>query len=187
MVLLDKESALLNKESGFTLIELLVTTVVLAIIISIAAPSFNTWRENLEAKRVKSILFSALKQAKHQSYSTQDDVLFCLSNGAGVCHRDSNRELLLFVDHNDNKHFDATTDFLMLKEATNLKYGILSLGAGSKRHYTKFFGDSGRPRGHMGHVKYCPYSGDTSKMFRVSFNKFGIIKHKPYEVERTGC
>jgi type IV fimbrial biogenesis protein FimT len=182
-----KEVELLDSERGFTLIELLVTLAILAIVVSLAAPSFREWRERIEALRVKSILFSALKQAKSQSYGTQNDVLFCLSDGAGRCHRNSSKKLLLFVDRNSNKHFDSHIDHLILNENTHLRYGALSLGAGSRRHYAKFYSDTGRPRGHMGHIKYCPNSGDTKNMFQVSFNKFGIIKYKPNAIHRTGC
>lgn len=182
-----KAMRLTKSERGFTLVELLVTLAILGIVASLAAPSFSGWREKIEARRVKALLFSALKQAKYQSYTTQNDVLLCLSDGTGQCHRDSTKQLLLFIDRNGNKHFDAAIDHLMLSEDTQLRYGSLFLRVGSRGHYTKFFSDTGRPRGHMGHIKYCPNSGDTQNMFQVSFNKFGIIKHKPYAHHPTGC
>lgn len=182
-----KAMRLAKSDRGFTLVELLVTVAILGIVASLAAPSFRGWREKIEARRVKALLFSALKQAKHQSYTTQNDVLLCLSDAAGRCHRDSTKKLLLFIDRNGNKHFDVTIDHLMLDEVTQLRHGSLNLRVGSRRHYTKFFSDTGRPRGHMGHIKYCPNSGHTQHMFQVSFNKFGIIKHKPFAHHPTGC
>lgn len=53
--------------SGFTLIELMVTIAVLAIIMSIAAPSINTQLANQRVKSTTATLVNALKEAKVES------------------------------------------------------------------------------------------------------------------------
>jgi len=53
--------------SGFTLIELMVTIAVLAIIVSIAAPSISTQLANQRVKSTTSTLANALKEAKTES------------------------------------------------------------------------------------------------------------------------
>ncbi|KRG35902.1 MULTISPECIES: Tfp pilus assembly protein FimT/FimU [unclassified Psychrobacter] len=60
--------------SGFTLIELMVTIAVLAIIVSIAAPSISTQLANQRVKSTASIIESALKEAKAESIIRRQNI-----------------------------------------------------------------------------------------------------------------
>lgn len=173
--------------SGFTLVELMVTVAILAIVIMIATPSILTQLARMEAERVKSQLETTLALAKAESYISRQNVLVCLSNDGRRCHRNADKALLAFIDKNDNKRFDAQTDTLLTQENLNLKYSTLKLRVGSRRHYIKFWGDSGKPRGHFGHIKYCPTSTYNQSMYQISFNQAGIIKHKRNSDHPTGC
>lgn len=172
---------------GFTLVELIITITVLAIIASIAMPTILGQLARMEAERVKSQLRSSLNLAKAESYIRRQDVLLCLSNTGGRCHRDSDKTLLLFIDNNSNNHFDVQGDFLLSQQPLRLKYSKLSLRVGSRRHYTKFWGDSGTPRGHFGHIKYCPTATYNQSMYQISFNQTGIVRHKPNKDHPTKC
>ncbi len=172
---------------GFTLPELIITIAVLAIIITIAAPAILKQLARMEAKRIKSQLESTLDIAKAESYIRRQNLLVCLSDAQGRCHRDSDKKILLFIDINDNQHFDSQTDHLLSEQYLNPKYSELSLRVGARRHYTKFWGDTGMPRGHFGHIKYCPTSAYNETKYQISFNQNGIIKHKPNDIHPTGC
>lgn len=176
----------IKSKNGFTLVELIVTIAVLAIIATIATPSILTQLAHMEAKRIRSQLTTTLATAKAESYIRRQNLLVCLSNTGGRCHRDSEKKLLLFIDSNDNQHFDSNTDQLLSEQSLNPKYSTLSLRAGN-RHYTKFWGDSGKPRGHFGHIKYCPTSTYNHNMYQISFNQGGIVKYKPNSAHDTGC
>ncbi|GAA0800057.1 hypothetical protein GCM10009110_08010 [Psychrobacter piscatorii] len=141
----------------------------------------------MEAKRVKTQLQNTLALAKAESYITRQDVLVCLSNNGRRCNRNADETLLAFVDTNDNKRFDARVDTLLIQEQLNLKYSTLKLRVGSRRHYTKFWGDSGKPRGHFGHIKYCPTSSYNESMYQISFNQAGIVKYKLNSDHPTDC
>ncbi|WP_394210250.1 GspH/FimT family pseudopilin [Psychrobacter piscatorii] len=173
--------------NGFTLVELIVTVTVLAIIVAIAMPSILTQLTRMEARRVKTQLQNTLALAKAESYITRQDVLVCLSNNGRRCNRNADKTLLAFVDTNDNKRFDARVDTLLTQEQLNLKYSTLKLRVGSRRHYTKFWGDSGKPRGHFGHIKYCPTSSYNESMYQISFNQAGIVKYKLNSDHPTDC
>lgn len=56
-----------SASSGFTLIELMVTIAVLAIIVSIAAPSISTQLANQRVKSTAATLNNALREAKTES------------------------------------------------------------------------------------------------------------------------
>ena len=176
-----------NRELGFTLVELIVTLAVLAIIATIAIPTMLTQLAGMEARRIQVQLQNSISIAKAESYIRRQDILLCLSNTGGRCHRDSDKTLLLFIDNNGNKHFDVNIDQLLTQQLLNLKYARLSLRVGSRRHYTKFWGDSGKPRGHFGHIKYCPTSAYNQSMYQISFNQAGIVKHKRNEHHPTEC
>ena len=177
----------LKSSQGFTLVELIVTLAVLAIMIAIATPVIQTQLARMEAKRIKHQLKQTLTLAKAESYISRQDVIVCLSNIGGRCHRNSDKTILLFVDKNNNKHFDAQVDLLLKEQSLNLKYSKLSLRVGGGRHYTKFWGDSGKPRGHFGHIKYCPTVAYNEAMYQISFNHRGGIKQKFNEDHPTQC
>ena len=172
---------------GFTLVELIVTVTVLGIIASIAIPSILTHLARLESQRVKHQIQNTLSLAKAESYISRQDILVCLSNHGGRCHRNSDETLLLFVDRNNNKHFDHQVDVLLTQQDLNLRYSTLKLRVGGRRHYTKFWGDSGKPRGHFGHIKYCPTSSYNQTTYQISFNQAGHIKQKLNENHPTKC
>nr|WP_264629458.1 GspH/FimT family pseudopilin [Psychrobacter aquaticus] len=172
---------------GFTLVELMVMLTVLTIIITMATPTIQKQLASMEAKRVKSQLENTLTLAKAESYTRRENVLVCLSDTGGHCHRDGNNALLLFIDKNDNNDFDAEIDSLLTQISLNLKYSQLSLRVGNKRHYTKFWGNSGTPRGHFGHIKYCPTVAYNTAMYLISFSQMGIVKQKLNENHPTQC
>ena len=176
-----------HNEHGFNLVELIVTIAILAIILMIATPYILTQLASMEARRIASQIDTTLTLAKAESHIRRQDLLVCLSNGGGLCHRDSFQKLLLFSDKNNNNNFDVGIDDLLEDQALNPKYSTLYLRVGNNRHYTKFWGDSGSPRGHFGHIKYCPTSTYNHTMYQISFNQTGGITYKPNENHPTGC
>lgn len=176
-----------RNNKGFTLVELIVTVCVLVIIVMIVAPVIRTQLARMEAKRIQSQLENSLALAKAESYIRRQNVIVCLSDTGGRCHRDSDNTLLLFIDKNDNNHFDAQIDRLIIRQSLTPKYSKLSLRVGSRRHYIKFWGDSGKPRGHFGHIKYCPTSTYNHTMYQISFSQGGQVTYKPNESHPTDC
>lgn len=171
---------------GFTLIELVVTVCILAILAIIAAPSILSQLASMESKRIRYGISSMLATAKAESYLRRQNLIICLSDSAGRCHKNSNKAILLFFDHNDNQHFDVSTDELLEQQRLSPRYARLQLRAGN-RHYIKFWGDSGKPRGFFGHIKYCPTSSYNQSKYQISFNQGGIVKYKPDAAHPTGC
>ncbi|WP_298909661.1 Tfp pilus assembly protein FimT/FimU [uncultured Psychrobacter sp.] len=176
-----------KNERGFTLVELIVTIAVLAILTMIAMPYILEQLARMEAKRIESQIRNTLTLAKAESYIRRQDLLVCLSNNGAICDRDSYKQLLLFSDRNNNNNFDLGVDDLLERQALEPKYSTVYLRVGDKRHYTKFWGDSGKPRGHFGHFKYCPTSTYNHIMYQISFSQGGRVTYKPNASYPTDC
>ena len=172
---------------GFTLVELVVTIAVLAIIVSIAIPSFIHLLQDSEANDIRHKITSAIRVSKAESFIRHQQVIMCLANSNNQCHKNANERLIVFTDKNDNHSYDATDDTFLLVQALHLDYGKTYLRASLGRHYVKFFADTGLPRGHIGHIKYCPNSASNQNKYQVSFNQLGLIKFKPNKSHATNC
>ena len=177
----------MHNHNGFTLVELLVTITIVAIIVTIATPFIITQLTAMEAKRIRYALSNTLTLAKAESLIRRKDLIVCLSDANGRCNRDSNKTLLLFIDNNNDTHFDTGIDGLLEEQRLSPKYATVHLRVGSNRHYTKFWGDSGQPRGHFGHIKYCSISVYSDTKYQISFNQLGGIKYKPNSSHPTDC
>ncbi|MFV3306621.1 GspH/FimT family pseudopilin [Pseudomonas sp. NY15181] len=69
--------------AGFTLIELMVTIVVLAILISVAAPSFTSTIRDSKLTTTSTELQSALQLARSEAVMRHNRVTLCRRNAAG--------------------------------------------------------------------------------------------------------
>ena len=74
-----------NKSYGFTLIELMITISVMAIIIMIAAPSFNNMLINENLKTTAFNMKDTLKEARSRAMLNRNEVIVCTStNKLGI-------------------------------------------------------------------------------------------------------
>lgn len=176
----------IGQNKGFTLIELLLTLLLLITLTSIALPSFSGTLKRWEAKEVRNQIINAFRVAKAQSFMRRQNSILCLADANFHCHNQAKEYLLIFTDSDNNHQFDPAVNKLLLKQSLNLDYGRVYLRAG-RRHYIKFFGDSGLPRGHFGHIKYCSNDHLTHNTYQISLNQQGNYRFKPYSIKKTGC
>lgn len=176
----------IGQNKGFTLIELILTLLLLITLTSIALPSFIGTLKSWEAKEVRDQITGAFRTAKAQSFMQRQNSIMCLADAHYRCHNQAKEYVLIFTDSDNNHQFDPAVNKLILKQPLNLDYGRVYLRAG-RRHYIKFFGDSGLPRGHFGHIKYCPNDHLTDNMYQISLNQQGNYRFKPYSVKKTSC
>ena len=110
---------------GVTLIELMVTIFILAILMTIATPSFREYQRNSELTSLTNTLLAAVNSARGEAmkYSAYAMVV----PGAGA---DWNTGWRVFVDKNMDKKYKADDDVLLLEQAAPPNY-IRIAGTGS--------------------------------------------------------
>lgn len=176
-----------NNETGFTLVEMLITVSIMAIVVMIALPSFTSQLKRMEANMVANDIYVFLVNAKQEAMIYQNTLTVCMVDDRQNCVASQGKGLVSFIDKNDNHRFDAGVDNLRNRTGLRLRFGEIGFVVALKRSYIDFKPQTGTPIGFMGHIKYCPNDSNTANMFKVSFNKNGIIKVKTYKEEATGC
>lgn len=121
---------------GFTLIELLVVVSMIAILASLAAPSFNDLRINQKVSSYSSDLFASLLQARNESLKLSKPVTVAPINSG-----DWTSGWSVFVDMNANSSFDSGTDTLVVNSPA-LTDAITVTGSGGGTAPTAFTFDS---------------------------------------------
>lgn len=178
---------LANKSSGFTLIEMLVVVSVITILSMIAVPTFVSQIKKLEAHSIANNIRTFLIGARHDAMIYQHTLTVCLADNEQKCVTNQGKMLISFNDKNGNNRFDTGIDTLRDTTILNPRYGELRFNVALNRHYVNFKPATGTPVGFMGNIKYCPIDVNTNNMFKVSFNKNGLITIKPHNVEATDC
>jgi len=88
---------------GFTLIELLVTVTVLAIVVAIAIPSFNTQMQNSRTEALGEELISTLAYARTEAVKRAGRVTVCPSTNGTECNTPLwENGWIVFVDYAAN-------------------------------------------------------------------------------------
>ena len=122
--------------SGFTLIELIVTVSIVAILSSIAAPSFRSMLESNKASVAANEMVSVLLLARSEALKRRNNVTVCTSidqtTCAGNSEKDFSKGWIVFVDCDKNqvKATSATVDCgnAALEAETLIKAGLGTQG-----------------------------------------------------------
>ncbi len=83
---------------GFTLVELMITVAVFAVVLSVAAPSFNSQLQNNRSLALGDEIASALSYARLEAIKQAKRVTMCASKDGLVCAGNWNEGFIIFVD-----------------------------------------------------------------------------------------
>jgi type IV fimbrial biogenesis protein FimT len=101
-----------RRSSGFTLIELMVTLVLAVVLMSIAVPSFVSYRRNSELTGVTNNFVAALNASRTEAMKRNLNAMVVPSNLDG----DWKKGWIVFVDMNRNNTFDSGTDIVIYNQ-----------------------------------------------------------------------
>lgn len=118
----------MNKNHGFTLIELIVTLAVFAILVAVAAPSFNAFTDSSRRASEVNNLAGALSYARSEAIKRNSTISVCArpsTVGAENCSTVANDwkyGWLIFDDTNNNAVLESTETLLRV-------FGPISAGS----------------------------------------------------------
>lgn len=152
---------------GFTLFELLITISILAIIISIALPSFQDQFIKQEIQSTQTKLSRAIQMARQQAMGQTHHVVICGADNTKQCTNDSwSHGFLVFTDQNNNRLIDQG-ETIFLIEMLDLNYGELTWRS-LNRNNLSFIPRTGLPLGSNGTFSYCAQNSELSYSLVVS-------------------
>ncbi|MEY4733591.1 MAG: Type secretion system protein precursor [Pseudomonadota bacterium] len=106
-------------ERGFTLLEALVVLAVVAILVSLAAPSLSSFRQQNQLQSVAESLFNSMSLARSEALRRQQTVTMCPRASDAECDTSDNWQQgwLTFVDANGNAQREPDEIILEIKPA----------------------------------------------------------------------
>ncbi|MBR9872514.1 MAG: prepilin-type N-terminal cleavage/methylation domain-containing protein [Gammaproteobacteria bacterium] len=155
---------------GLTLIELLLVITILSIALGIGAPSFSKLIENGERKITLNNLLTGISFARTQAITRGTNVTLCPLSPANQCSRDWNeRPITIFTDPARKRKLTDPTAILRIIETPS--QGILYGRTGIRKHFG--FRPTGMARESIGHLLWCPNSGNAGDAFQIRINMGG--------------
>lgn len=159
---------------------------ILSVMLFFAYPAYHSMMQKIESHHARRHIHEGIRLAKLESYTQGKDVIICAMNAANLCSKSAQEKFVVFVDHNRNNQFDKK-DSIVSSQKLLLKYGMIDMRASLGRDYMKFMGDTGKPRGNYGHIKYCNTGRDKAHSFQVIINTHGVVSEKRGNIIDIGC
>ncbi|MRI33719.1 hypothetical protein EOPP23_12050 [Endozoicomonas sp. OPT23] len=100
-------------QSGLTLPELMITLTVMAILVSLSAPSVRSLISDRQVASVARVLHTSLMMARSEAVKRSATVSLCKSDNGSSCDDDLadwSKGWLIFADENANGEFDSADD-----------------------------------------------------------------------------
>mgnify|MGYP003147813364 CR=1 FL=1 len=152
---------------GFTLPELVTSIAILAILVSVAAPSFTNLRLTTLADGTKNDFYALFNFARMSAIDRQSVVAVCPLTASGICSNNWTNEISVFEDINGNHEADSDEVILRTLEPGIDGWGTQKLPA--SRAYFEW-NAIGTSNGTAGSVVICKPGGIKSgRALVVSF------------------
>lgn len=170
----------LKQQRAFTLMELMVVISIMTLLSLLAIPKFQEYLYNSEADRVKQILSISTKEAQILSFAYRNNLILCPADEDNRCNRMATDKIIIFTDRDNNQRLDNSEELIKQYPLT-IKHGRFEMRMSLHRHYMKYFGDSGYPKGHFGHFRYCSPSAAPKSSYKIVVSNIGHVS------EQRGC
>lgn len=165
---------LMKKNHGFTLVELMITLAVVAILISLAAPSFQLAIQNNRLTTQVNNLVTALSLARSEAIKRGATVTVCKSNGGAACTAAGNWDQgwVVFTDPTTPGIIDNAADIIRVYEQAT---GVTVRTGANFNNFVSYLA-SGVSQGN---------GGDPNGIFRVCDDR-GIPSARAVDVNALG-
>jgi prepilin-type N-terminal cleavage/methylation domain-containing protein len=158
-------------QRGLTLLELLITLGILAVIVTMASPRFQTLMESTEKRTALNNLFHGFQSARAEAIRRGHVVTLCPLI-SGNCSSDWSQNISLFTDPDSNQALSG--DETILATIHPPRKGELIPAPASRRYFQ--FDAIGAVRGTIGNVTYCPASGNSRQIGQIILSMGGRLR-----------
>lgn len=103
-------------QRGFTLVELMITLAVVAILVALAAPPFQSFVENNRSVTATNEFLSALTLTRSEAVKRDRVTVLCASSDGATCTGAWNEGWIAFEDANGNGALDGGEEIFLVAE-----------------------------------------------------------------------
>jgi type IV fimbrial biogenesis protein FimT len=166
--------------SGFTLVELLITSCIVAILLSIAGPSFAQMLSGLRLKNQVDAFFASVLLARSEAVKSNSRTVMCKTKEGRSCVTAGGWEQgwIVFHDLNNNAELDEGESVVWHQQA--LESDIKITGNTPVASYISYTpaGTTNLVSGafQAGTLKFCQNAQKTSETWQIVVNKTGRPK-----------
>lgn len=156
-------------QHGLTLIELIVALTVLSILVSVGWPSLQQLVSGTERRTSLNNVHHVLALGRAEAIKSASIVTICPLDKGDECTGDWTQPVSVFRDP-DNLRKLANPDHLV-RTMDPPETGTLHVHVGNRGYFQ--YGASGRVRGTLGNITYCPPDNKATKAGQVVINMGG--------------
>lgn len=131
-----------SSQNGITLVELMITLAVLAVVITLAVPSFNALIRNNRIYTQINDLHLSLMRARAEAMSQVKRITVCTSSDAATCNATGKWEdgWIVFVEHNATQNAAVDSGEEILQVQQKLSGGNTLRGDTNVTNYISYVG-----------------------------------------------
>ena len=156
-------------QRGLTLMELIVAITILGVMASLSSTAFLKLVSGAERRASLNDVHHLLASARAEAIRSASTVTICPLNRGGVCTGDWTQTISVFRDPDNLRRLTQPENRVHTMEPPDT--GTLHVHVGNRGYFQ--YAASGRVRGTLGNITYCPADGDIRKAGQVVLNMGG--------------
>lgn len=167
----------MHSSRGITLLELLVTLTILAILTSLAVPALSHTVKRANNTTLANQMILLIQYARTESIVRRRVITLCGSRQQQHCDGQWSKNILVFVDHNQDGKRDGADRLLQVVSTVKAGETLQWRSFGNKPYLQLH--PNGRTWYQNGNFTYCPADGDAQYALHWLLNAGGRLRMAP--------
>lgn len=169
------------KQYGFNLLELLYGLALIAILLAIAAPTYQEMRTQNQLQTAQAQLSIAVHAAKNMAWQTGASIIFCQTDDQKTCTNHTLAQYLIYLDNKLNNQSTTSQQILRVFPALHPQNKVLWKSFSNPKlnqpiHFTanQYYTDNGS-------FVVCIARANTTRLYGLVMNVLGRIRLVGFE------